>query len=43
MSLFQLDLQAASSLLHAAIRKLDVKKTDSAQVRLWYYKDIYKQ
>ncbi|KAA0713277.1 Pleckstrin -like proteiny domain-containing family G member 4B [Triplophysa tibetana] len=31
LSLFQLDLQAASSLLHAAIRKLDVKKTDSAQ------------
>ncbi|XP_055069295.2 quattro isoform X1 [Misgurnus anguillicaudatus] len=31
LSLFQLDLHAASSLLQAAIKKLDVKKTNSAQ------------
>uniref|UniRef100_A0A671PW10 Uncharacterized LOC107690824 n=1 Tax=Sinocyclocheilus anshuiensis TaxID=1608454 RepID=A0A671PW10_9TELE len=30
-SLFQLDLQAASSLLQTAIRRLDVKKTDTAK------------
>ncbi|XP_042613505.1 uncharacterized protein LOC109093786 [Cyprinus carpio] len=31
LSLFQLDLQAASSLLQTAIRRLDVKKTDTAK------------
>ncbi|TRY58620.1 hypothetical protein DNTS_007619 [Danionella cerebrum] len=31
LSLFQLDLQAASSLLQSAIRRLDVKNTDSAK------------
>ncbi|XDV36498.1 hypothetical protein PO909_006262, partial [Leuciscus waleckii] len=31
LSLFQLDLQASSSLLQTAIRRLDVKKTDTAK------------
>ncbi|XP_016424422.1 uncharacterized protein KIAA1755-like [Sinocyclocheilus rhinocerous] len=31
LSLFRLDLQAASSLLQTAIRRLDVKKTDTAK------------
>ncbi|XP_056315318.1 quattro isoform X2 [Danio aesculapii] len=31
LSLFQIDLQAASSLLQTAIRRLDVKKTDTAK------------
>ncbi|XP_068077749.1 quattro isoform X1 [Danio rerio] len=31
LSLFQIELEAASSLLHTAIRRLDVKRTDTAK------------